>query len=389
MGPEGGRLDAHDVRPDVVRRHAGLPQGLLPKTAEQLGSLAFVRALRAWAAVHGLAQSWAQIARNPAGILGNVAPHVGSVVSLEMQSRRVAGDVLPAFIGLNTGSMLGSGYLPARYGPFVVSRASASGLGALKHPEGTARFGDRWGLLSAMDTDRSPDSALGKPAADMNDFYGSAKTLIDSPSVNALFSYTAADYARYGSTSVGGAAILAKQLLSANQGCRFVQITLGGWDDRFEHLRGDGERRPLHRVRPARPGARRPPRRSQGDTRRLGREGAPRRDDRHGVRRVRPDGRRAEQPGGARPFPPTAALVAGGGVVGGRVIGKTDATAAKTVEFGWRANRDVRPEDLACTLYSALGIDYTTTRYDDPIARGFEYVPFAKNGVYQPVNELF
>ena len=39
------------------------PQGLLPKTAEQMGSLAFVRALRSWAAVHGLAQSWAQIAR--------------------------------------------------------------------------------------------------------------------------------------------------------------------------------------------------------------------------------------------------------------------------------------------------------------------------------------
>ena len=93
--------------------------------------------------------------------------------------------------------------------------------------------------------------------------------------------------------------------------------------------------------------------------------------------------------GGRDHYLQTAALVAGGGVVGGRVIGTTDATASKSVEFGWRANRDARPEDLACTLYSALGIDYTTTRYDDPIGRGFEYVPFAKQGVYEPVNELF
>ena len=34
----------------------------------------------------------------------------------------------------------------------------------------------------------------------------------------------------------------------------------------------------------------------------------------------------------------------------------------------------VRPEDIASTIYSALGIDYT------PLGRGFEYVPFAKDG---------
>jgi hypothetical protein len=81
--------------------------------------------------------------------------------------------------------------------------------------------------------------------------------------------------------------------------------------------------------------------------------------------------------------------LAGGGVAGGRAIGATDATANKVVDFGWSAGRDVRIEDLTCTLYSALGIDYTTVRHDDPIGRGYEYVPFAKDGVYQPVNEVF
>ena len=41
------------------------------------------------------------------------------------------------------------------------------------------------------------------------------------------------------------------------------------------------------------------------------------------------------------------------------------------------------------TIYSALGIDYTTVRYDDPLARGFEYVPLARQGLYGPIDELF
>ena len=52
-------------------------------------------------------------------------------------------------------------------------------------------------------------------------------------------------------------------------------------------------------------------------------------------------------------------------------------------------NRDVRPEDVTSTIYSSLGIDYTTVRHDDPLNRGFEYVPFAKDGTYRDIAELF
>ncbi|HEV8269085.1 MAG TPA: DUF1501 domain-containing protein, partial [Thermoanaerobaculia bacterium] len=82
-------------------------------------------------------------------------------------------------------------------------------------------------------------------------------------------------------------------------------------------------------------------------------------------------------------------VFAGGGVRGGRVLGKTDEKGADLVESGWSENRDIRPEDIAATVYSALGIDYTTVRHDDPLGRGFEYVPFAKDGVYKAVDELF
>ena len=45
------------------------------------------------------------------------------------------------------------------------------------------------------------------------------------------------------------------------------------------------------------------------------------------------------------------------------------------VEPGWSLDRQIRPEDIEATIYSALGIDWTTVRHDDPLGRGFEYVP--------------
>jgi len=45
-----------------------------------------------------------------------------------------------------------------------------------------------------------------------------------------------------------------------------------------------------------------------------------------------------------------------------------------------------KPEDIEATIYSALGIDWTTVRRDDPFNRGFEYVPFSEQDVYGPIN---
>jgi uncharacterized protein (DUF1501 family) len=81
---------------------------------------------------------------------------------------------------------------------------------------------------------------------------------------------------------------------------------------------------------------------------------------------------------------------AGAGIKGGRAIGSTDATGANTDDPGWSRNRDVKPEDIEATIYSAMGINWTSVRYDDPFGRGFEYVPFSNSqDLYGPVNELW
>ena len=85
-------------------------------------------------------------------------------------------------------------------------------------------------------------------------------------------------------------------------------------------------------------------------------------------------------------------MFAGGGVQRGAVIGKTDEMGGKIVEFGWPDQRPIYMEDIACTIYSALGIDWTKRIDSTPSGRAFHYVEPASGTKYvafKPVRELF
>jgi hypothetical protein len=361
------------------------PQGLMPKTAEQLNRLTIVRSGLSWAAVHQLAQTWVQIARNPGGATGRIAPHIGAVVSLEMQKARSASDILPGFVSLNQ-VMAGSGYLPAEFAPFGVT-PSQNGLASLAHPDGAARLGDRWNLLQSIDPDRTTGD-LGKYATDMGGFYTQAKTLIDSPDANKTFSFTTDDHTRYGSTNFGDSLVVARNLVAARRGTRFVQVTLGGWDHHSNIYAKTGSSlfTQMKTFDPAFGALLTDLSTSPGS------DSSKTLLDETLIVVLGEFGRTTgavNAQGGRDHFLRMSIVFAGGGVRGGRAIGATDALGSTAKEFGWAANRDVRPEDVTSTIYSALGIDYTTVRHDDPLNRGFEYVPFAKDGTYGPVNELF
>ena len=47
----------------------------------------------------------------------------------------------------------------------------------------------------------------------------------------------------------------------------------------------------------------------------------------------------------------------------------TDAQGRDTIDYGWSQKRYVYPEDIEATIYSAMGIDWTTVRHDDPLGR--------------------
>src|SRR5206468_565220 len=59
-------------------------------------------------------------------------------------------------------------------------------------------------------------------------------------------------------------------------------------------------------------------------------------------------------------------VMMGGGVKGGRVIGATDSIGEQIIDPGWKGGRSIVIEDIAATVYSALGINWTKSIEDTP-----------------------
>src|SRR5579884_1233079 len=382
-----------EFQPTVING-VNWPMGLLPKIGAQLPNIALVRSMSAHALVHSLAQTWVQIGRNPAAALGNIAPNIGSVVAIEKDPLRKPGQVFPSFIALDSPSGAGEGYFPATYAPFRVNESNGTTSAGIpdtntRFSGGQTQFKTALGRLHQIDDPLRVNSPYGTPLSDFNDFYTQADALMFNPAVQSAFGFTAADSQRYGSSAFGNACLVAKQIIAANQGTRFVQISFGSWDMHQDIY-----------------GAKNP----KGNN--MFTMGA---QLDNGVGELLADlqssgllqetlvvmlGEFGRTPGPLTPaagrdhFVLQTAFFAGGGVTGGKIIGATSADGSSVTEFGWNGSggsgpRYVWPEDIEATIYSAMGIDWTTVRQDDPFHRGFEYVPFASQGAYGPVNELW
>jgi uncharacterized protein (DUF1501 family) len=219
----------------------------------------------------------------------------------------------------------------------------------------------------------------------MNNFYGAAQSLMYNPAVQSVFTYATADSQRYGNSAFGNALLVAKQALSSNLGTRFVQVTVGGWD-MHQNIYGPGGNI------------------AQGtNIFTLGKtfdtalstlladlKGAGLLDTTMVVA-MGEFGRTPNFNGSGRDhYLNQFAMLAGGGVKGGKVIGATSSDGSTITDPGWSQNRAVNPEDIEATIYSAMGINWTNVCYNDPFHRGFEYVPQSNGPNYWvPVKELF
>ena len=359
-----------------------LPMTLLGNTSRVLDKIAIIRSGLAWARAHPLAQSWMQIGRDPSSPVGGIAPHIGSVVALEKEAERLPHQTLPGFIGMRTGDMTGAGYLPSKFGPLRVS-ATGDGLRNADHSPGEEVFARRWALLNMMEDVRD-----GLP-----DHYAEARRLVFNPNVRAAFSFTEEERIRYGSTSFGDAVLTARQIVEQDQGARFIQVELEGWDQHEdiyakEASPDEGVSGIYNRAAILDPAF------------------AALIEDLDASGKLaetlvlvcgefgRTPGPLSNERQGRDHYQQMFYVLAGGGVQGGNVIGSTNdkggrGPGAFTYEYGWARERDIRPEDIEATIYSALGIDWTTLRQDDPLGRGFRYVPLSDEDVYSPIEELW
>ena len=380
---QGGpsHIDTFDPKPDAPAEIRGefntIPTAIsgvrivehFPLLARQFDKLSLIRGHDPQNGSHGVADHLMMTGHrfNPA----LPYPCFGSVVARERGYRN---GMLPFVqLGRNIDRRFNGGvggFLGDQYNPFEVHDDPSSPTFRVRDlsvatEADRARLQRRYSILEEMDNyQRDVESSPTVQARD--DFYQRAHSLITSPVAKRAFDLSLEpDRVRemYGRNSLGQGCLLARRLIEA--GVHFVTVTDGGWDthtDNFRSLRT--------RLLP-----------------RLDRAYAALLQDLH--QRGMLDntlvvwfgdfGRTPKvNPSAGRDHWATAgvATMGGGGVRMGEVVGATNAQAEVVVD------NPVRPQDIAATIYQALGIPLNTW-YRAQDGRPIELIPTGR-----PIRQL-
>ncbi|MBO0800861.1 MAG: DUF1501 domain-containing protein [Blastocatellia bacterium] len=374
-----------------------LPAGLFPNLPSVLDRITIVRSFAAWDAVHGRAQYYIQTGHPLNLALAKEVPAIGAVVCYELAKERKADDSLPAFISMNMAGnqagMINQGFLSAEFGPLGLQIGSgAPNLAPQQGMEET--FKRRWERLQQLDsTLRSGHSHADRSFADYQEYYRGAFAIMNDPRVPAVISLSDEDKKRYGGSAIGNSLILARNLLRADAGTRFIMASHGGWDHHSNIYKEGTRSHPvlikeldvaitnLIKDLDTTPSKYRTGKTLLDDTLVIAMSEFGR----------TPGAINETRKGREHYMQVHAGMLAGGGIRRGAVIGRTEA-GAKIVDAGWSGNRPIYMEDIACTIYSALGIDWTKVIDNTPSGRAFHYVEPASGTRYvnfKPVQELF
>jgi hypothetical protein len=165
-------------------------------------------------------------------------PSIGSIVSRELGP----GGHVPPYIEVpNALGPGGPGFYGPKYAPFTIDNDPVQSdfqVRDLDLPDavGGDRFARRRRMLTGADRLGAARQATGR-AAVMSSYYEQAVDLVTSPQARKAFDMKAespAMRARYGLSSIGQCALLARRLVEA--GCRFIGIDHGSWDTHTDNF---------------------------------------------------------------------------------------------------------------------------------------------------------
>jgi hypothetical protein len=381
--PKDGPWNPRDA--DIRDYPGGIRLGrrYFPRLSTMTNDLLVIRSAASWEAAHERGQFYMQTAhaQNPA--LASEIPHIGAVVARE----RGAGGLIPPFLSFNQSNLQGATFLGGLYQP-MMPPANQGGIGTLTHnffgnaAQSQERFDRRFALLEELDSNlrRNPSN---DEMATYASYFGRAKSMMYNPAVDGVFRFDANDQGRYGNTSLGRSLIVARNAVRAKNGAVFINVTQGGWDTHVGQF-DPGQGTNIYTLTndlDRSVGALVEDLKASGDFDStlivmMGEFG-------------RTPGVLNSRAGRDHYRDVMSIALMGGGVKGGRVIGASDANAARITEFGWKGQRAIYPEDMVATIYSALGIDWTKSIDDTPSGRRYEFIPGVREGRFEPVNEVF
>lgn len=338
----------------------------LPKLARCADQYALLRGISHNLADHGLGSTYLLTGNRPGSLVKY--PTYGSVVSKELSS---APD-LPAFVSIDEPldgpgflgiqhSALATGDRPRSDRPFSV-RGVTLGDGI-----SLAQLENRQQLSRDLDTLFRGHEKLGNELAAMDEFSEKAQRILSSSSTRKAFDLSgepASITGRFGTHETGQSLLLACRLIEA--GVRFVTVIVDNWDTHQQNF-AQLKRTLL-------------PQFDQGLSAMFGTLRDKGLLDSTAVMVTGEFGRTPKINGNAgRDHWPRAmfALMAGGDVHGGQVLGASDATASEPVDGGWT------PDDVAASFYRNIGID-PHKEYHIDTGRPIQLI---RNG--KPIDRLF
>ncbi len=331
----GGEFQAIETAVSGIRLSEHFPQ-----LAKEMKDVALVRSMTSREGNHDRGRYLVHTGYAPQPTVQH--PGLGSILSHEIGDDE---HDLPSFVAVGNSAQSG-GYFGTRHSPFGIRRA-AQPLEDVAITVPRPRFDARRKLLADLDTrfQKQTGSTAVEPHAQI---YDRAERLMKSPLLSAFDVMKEDEKARaaYGTEDFGQGVLMARRLLEAGVTC--VEVSLGGWDThqnnfpQVEKLSGQLDLALSALLRDLR---------SRGllqDTL---------------VLCVGEFGRtpRINGNAGRDHYPRTwSALLAGGGVKGGQVIGATTDDGMEVKD------RPVTVPDLFCTLASAFGIDAAQTNFAGP-----------------------
>ena len=375
-----------------------LPHGLYPRLSQRMERLALIRSMAAWTNLHSIGQYYLQVGHPLSPARVKEMPHVGSVIGHEYEARRKDSDFLPPFVALNFGTTLvGPGVFPASCAGMVADTEKTPPF-VMKEEE-QELFKIRRELLARLDQSRMGPSERGRLFEDYANHYKGAYRLFSTPGAPEIFQISDEERKRYGETPSGDACVVARNLVRANAGTRFILIGQNGWDlhgdawkkdDKGNFVAEDSAQRKLClEMDGALSGLLDDLASMEGD------------DGRSLLEKTfvvcmgefgRTPGNINGRGGRDHHIYAHTGLFAGAGVAGGKVIGGTDEIGSLVSKPDWHGERPIYPEDVLATIYSVMGVDWEKKITDTPSGRPFYYIEdVSPLGVmdFDEISELF
>lgn len=352
LGGGPSHQDTFDLKPQAPAEYRGQFQPIqtatpgieicehLPRMARRTDKYSIIRGITHSLADHGLGTRYLMTGNAPTPVVDY--PMYGCVVSHEMPAR----EDLPSFVSIDR-PVEGPGFLGTQYGPMSTGEKPRFGQPfrvrgiTLDESVTIDQFRKRRNLRDDIDTAFDEFEGLDDTVKGLDRFSEQAYRIISSPRSREAFDLKQEpqrEVDRFGTHEYGQSAMLATRLIEA--GVRFVTVLLEGWDTHQDNFNTLG-RQLLPNL-------------DQCLTAMLDRLEAKGLLENTSILVTGEFGRtpkvnnRAGRDHWARAM---CALMAGGSVRPGQVIGATDDKAAGPASQGYS------PDDLAATFLQNIGVD--------------------------------